>query len=63
MAVVNIYQLRESNFRPSPLADFGGSAPYFAGDTEGYTEGFCVGQAWHGRVAAGGQVALGSSRC
>ena len=46
---------RDGSFRPSPLAEFGVGARSFAGDTEGC----CVGQAWHGRAAAGGRVALG----
>ena len=45
-------------FRRSPLAEFGVGARSSAG----YPEGYCVGQAWHGRVAAGCRVALGSSR-
>ena len=36
----------------------GVGARSFAGDTEGC----CVGEAWDGRAAAGGRVALGSSQ-
>ena len=38
-----------------PLAELGGGARSVTGNTEGYR----VGEAWRGRAAAGGPVALG----
>ena len=46
---------REGTFPRPPLAEFDGCAPSFAGNTEDY----CVEQAWRGRAAAGGPVAVG----
>ena len=43
-----------ASLRP-PLAELGGGAPPFAGNTEGCR----VGRAWLGRAAAGGRAALG----
>ena len=46
---------REGVFRRPPVAEFGCGAPSFDGDTEGC----CVGQAWRGRAALRGRVAVG----
>ena len=64
--VVIICHTRETNFQRSRLAKFGSrlaeidcGTRAFAGDPAGC----CVGRVRHGRVAAGGRLALGSSRC